>query len=107
MQHSCALGLFVVAMISAPPVHAEFRTLPGGTTEIAVKRIGCSFVIDGHVLMNGICHYRLTKSGEVLMTLPEATTQISINRDRRLMGAGWSLWMQTPDGEVRRVPLAA
>ena len=100
-----AIIFLLIAIILASPARAELRTLPGGTTEIAVTRIGCSVVIDGHELINGTCHYRLTMSGEVLMTLPEATTQISVNKDRRMIGAGWSLWMQAPDGKVCRGPL--
>jgi hypothetical protein len=98
------LNLFVIAMIFASPVRAEFRTLPGSTTEIAVKRIGCSVVVDGHVLMNGTCHHRLTSTGDVYMTLPEAATQIAVIVSRRsLEGRRVRLWMRTLDGNQHRV----
>jgi hypothetical protein len=86
--------------------HAELRTLPGGTTQIAVTRIGCSVVIDGHELMNGPCHYRLTDNADMFMTLPEAATQISVNVSRRRVeGRLVRLWMQTRDGTQHRVSL--
>ena len=94
-----ALGL----SITTAPAHAELRTLPGGTTQIAVTRIGCSVVIDGQELMNGTCHYRLTDSAGAFMTLPESATQIVVNVSRRIGDAGVArLWMQTPDGTQRR-----
>ena len=52
-----AISLSVSALILASPAVAEIRTIPGGTTEIAVQPIGCSVVVDGHELMNGICHH--------------------------------------------------
>jgi hypothetical protein len=113
MQHSCAVSLFAVAMISATPAHAELRTLPGGTTEIAVNRIGCLVVIDGQELMNGTCHHRLTNNADVFLTLPEAASQIVVSvsrvRQRRV-----SLWTESqgrqslgakiivPEGECQR-----
>ena len=93
-----ALGL----SITTAPAHAELRTLPGGTTQIAVTRIGCSVVIDGQELMNGTCHYRLTDSAGVFMTLPESATQIVVNVSRRIGDGVARLWMQTPDGTQRR-----
>ena len=83
--------------------HAELRTLPGGTTQIAVTRIGCSVVIDGQELMNGTCHHRLTDTATVFMTLPEAATQIVVNVSRRgYEGGAVRLWTRTPDGKQRR-----
>jgi hypothetical protein len=83
--------------------HAEIRTLPGLTIQVAVTRIGCSVVIDGEELMNGTCHHRLTDKGEVFMTLPEATTQIVVNVSRRSeQGRVVRLWMSSPDGKPRQ-----
>ena len=98
-----AIILSVIAMCLASPAHAELRTLPGGTTQIAVTRIGCSVEIDGQELMNGTCHHRLTDSADVFMTLPESATQIVVNVSRR--GGEVHvvrLWAQTPDGKQRR-----
>ena len=93
-------------MCLASPAHAELRTLPGGTTQIAVTRIGCSVVIDGQEMMNGTCHYRLTDSADVFMTLPEAATQIAVNVSRRGDdGRFVRLWMRTLDGKQHRAGL--
>jgi hypothetical protein len=71
--------------------------LPGSSAEIAVKRVGCSIEVNGHVLMNGICHYRTNiETADVFMTLPEAATQISFTVSRRAMSArAVTLWVQT------------
>ena len=93
----------IIAVILASSAHAEIRTLPGGTTQIAVTRIGCSVVIDGEELMNGTCHRRINDSGEVFMTLPEAATQIAINVSRRVeQGHMVRLWMRTLEGKQRQ-----
>jgi hypothetical protein len=106
-------ALSIVAMISASPAHAELRTLPGGMTEIAVKRIGCLVVIDGQELMNGTCHHRLTNNADVFLTLPEAATQIVVSVSRVGPRRVW-LWTETqgrqslgakiivPEGECQR-----
>jgi hypothetical protein len=94
----------IIALFLALPAHAELRKLPGGKAEIAVKPIGCSVVVDGHVLMNGTCHHRLTDTGDVYMTLPEAATQIAVIVSRRsLEGRRVRLWMRTLDGKQHRV----
>jgi hypothetical protein len=105
-----AIILSIIAMILASAARAELRTLPGSTTEVAVKRIGCTVVVDGHELMNGTCHYRLTDSADVFMTLPEAVTQIAVNVSRR--GEPWErrfvrLWMRAQDGKRHRVDLGS
>ena len=82
MRQAILLVVALSCLLLAAAARAEIRTIPGGTTDIAVKRIGCSIVIDGHELMNGTCHHRLTDSADVLMTLPEAATQIAVNVSR-------------------------
>ena len=102
----------IIAVFLALPAHAELRTLPGSTWEIAVKSIGCSVVVDGHVLMNGKCHLRRPNNNldDVFMTLPDAATQVSVTMGRRRFQAlpsgtviwsargdlrGAALWVQT------------
>jgi hypothetical protein len=97
------LALAVALGTATSTARAELRTLPGGTTQIAVARIECSVVIDGQELMNGTCHYRLTDTADLFMTLPESATQITVNVSRRGSGSHQvRLWAQTPDGKQRR-----
>jgi hypothetical protein len=79
MRQAILLVVALSCLILAAAAHAEIRTLPGLTIQVAVTRIGCSVVIDGEELMNGTCHHRLTDTGEVFMTLPEAACDQQLN----------------------------
>jgi hypothetical protein len=69
LRQAILLVVALSCLLLAAAARAEIRTLPGGTAEIAVKRIGCSIVIDGHVVMNGICHRRTNiDTADVLRT---------------------------------------
>ena len=62
MGQATLLVVVLSSLLLASAARAEFRTLPGSTTEIAVERIECFITIDGKELMNGTCHYRFIDS---------------------------------------------
>lgn len=95
MRQTTLLTVFLSSLLLVSAARAEIRTLPGSTTEIAAKPIGCFIMVDGHVLINGICHSRTNiETADVFMTLPEAATQISFAVSRRLPWRAVTLWMQ-------------